>query len=289
MVHNWGMVLEVRSADDSATDVAPAVVPTADEKLSNSEKYERIKTALLELIDKTEDGEPLPPERTLAEDLNVARMTVRKVVDILAGQGYLRRVAGKGTFVTRSRVLRTNGHQPFAQYEAYDTASAQGKVLEMGYEDAGARTGQHLQLAPSAKIIKVVRVSLIAGEPVAIERIHVPVHIFSELRPTDFNTLMLDEFYRRDFGIKLNRSSQVLRVTSINQFESAELGVPLHAPAFFVTTTKTDMDERVFEYTEAVYRGDKYRFLNETTTDGSTDGRLNSGQRIQSNAHFHIT
>ncbi len=42
----------------------------------------------------------LPPERDLAEELNVSRITVRKAIDGLVEEGLLIRKQGSGTFVT---------------------------------------------------------------------------------------------------------------------------------------------------------------------------------------------
>lgn len=272
-----------------STEADPPGPPAHDDaKLSNVEKHERMRAALLKLIESMDDGEALPPERTLAEDLNAARMTVRKVVDILIGQGYLRRVAGKGTFVARSRLVRANSREPFTNYTHYGATAAEATVLELVTEDAGSRIGQRLQLAPSAKIIRISRVTTVGGEPVSIERIHLPAHLFPTVAAADFSTLMLDEFYKTDFGIRVSKTSQVLRVTSINQAESQILAVPLHAPAFFAATIKTDIDDRVVEYTEAVYRGDKYRFLHETTSgEGYSDSVPPDGRSLF-NAHFII-
>lgn len=48
------------------------------------------------------DGENLPPERTLAESLGVSRVTVRKALARLEGDGILQRVQGSGNRVSLS-------------------------------------------------------------------------------------------------------------------------------------------------------------------------------------------
>ena len=258
----------------------------AHSKLSNIEKYERIRTALLDIIERTDDGDPLVPERTLAEDLNVARMTVRKVVDVFVAQGLLRRVPGKGTFVHRPGTIRATPREAFSHYLGIGTAPAEASVLSVQQQDAGARTGQRLQLAPSARVLKIERLLRVDGEPVAIERIHLPGDQFPEIEQRDLGTLLLDELYQAAYGLRISRSIQVLRVTSVTAAEAELLGIAIHSPAFFVTTLKLDAEDRALEYAEAICRGDKYRFLNETVEDAGDPSPTRS--RFLSSAHFTI-
>jgi DNA-binding LacI/PurR family transcriptional regulator len=53
------------------------------------------------------EGENLPPERVLAEDFNVSRVTVRKSLDLLEKDGIVERVQGSGTKV----ILQEIGHE----------------------------------------------------------------------------------------------------------------------------------------------------------------------------------
>jgi GntR family transcriptional regulator len=260
-----------------------------DLKRSNAQKHQFIRNSLLELISTIDDGESLPPERALSERLGAARMTVRKALDLLIDEGYLRRIAGKGTFVTRSHALHANSMEPFAHFSVDGISAAQGKTLEIVQEDTGSRIGLRLQLAPSASVTKVVRVCLVDEEPVAIERLYLPSHIFPNLTAEHFTIFDVNELYRSEFGVKVAQSSQVLRAATVDQAESKLLGVPVHSPAFFVTTTKTDQDDRVVEYTEAVYRGDKYRFYKVTGIDSNGEPSSSTAHRGFSNSHFIIS
>ncbi|MEP6842752.1 MAG: UTRA domain-containing protein, partial [Pseudolysinimonas sp.] len=130
------------------------------------------------------------------------------------------------------------------------------------------------------------RVCLVDDEPVAIERLHLPSHIFPRLTAEHFTAFDLNEVYRTEFNVRVTRSSQVLRAATVDQAESELLGVPVHSPAFFVTTTKTDEDDRVVEYTESIYRGDKYRFYKLTGSDGNGES---FAHRDFSNSHFIIS
>jgi GntR family transcriptional regulator len=48
-----------------------------------------------------QEGEPLPSIRALAKDLRISVITTRRAYDELEREGYIRTVAGKGSFVGR--------------------------------------------------------------------------------------------------------------------------------------------------------------------------------------------
>lgn len=49
-------------------------------------------------------GSPLPGEKALAQEFGVARMTIRKALDLLVNWGLVERRHGSGTFVARKDV-----------------------------------------------------------------------------------------------------------------------------------------------------------------------------------------
>lgn len=63
--------------------------------------YEQIKTAIIDQIisNELEENEPLPSIRTLAKDIRVSVLTVKKAYDELESEGYISSIQGKGTFV----------------------------------------------------------------------------------------------------------------------------------------------------------------------------------------------
>lgn len=77
--------------------------------MENDRLYLTLKNKICEMIYKGiyKDGDNIPPERTLAENLNVSRVTVRKALQLLERDGIVERVQGSGTLVT----LRETGYE----------------------------------------------------------------------------------------------------------------------------------------------------------------------------------
>ena len=63
--------------------------------------YQQLRRALRDAIadSRLSPEEALPPERELAEEFGVSRITVRKALDALVEEGMLNRRQGAGTFV----------------------------------------------------------------------------------------------------------------------------------------------------------------------------------------------
>src|SRR3954468_2591007 len=63
--------------------------------------YQQLHHALRQAIEdkRLASDSPLPPERDIASELGVSRITVRKALDALAEEGLVRRRHGAGTFV----------------------------------------------------------------------------------------------------------------------------------------------------------------------------------------------
>jgi len=73
--------------------------------ISNSSStpiYEQIKNTIISQImtDELSSGEILPSIRTLAKDIKISVMTIKKAYDELETEGYIKTVPGKGSFVS---------------------------------------------------------------------------------------------------------------------------------------------------------------------------------------------
>lgn len=73
--------------------------------ISNSSSvpiYEQIKNQIINQImsDELREGESIPSIRSLASDIKISVMTIKKAYDELEKEGYIKSVQGKGTFVS---------------------------------------------------------------------------------------------------------------------------------------------------------------------------------------------
>lgn len=95
----------------------------------------------------------------------------------------------------------------------------------------------------------------------AIETLHVPERHVRGLTSKDLDEHSFYELLRDRYGIVVAGGTQTIEPTVTDEEESSALGVPLHSPAFrFERVTESDSGETV-EFTDSVYRGDRYRLV----------------------------
>jgi len=82
--------------------------------------YEQIKNKIINQIisDELNEGDTIPSIRTLAKDIKISVMTIKKAYDELEKEGYIISVQGKGTFVAQKNkeIMREQANKDIEKY-----------------------------------------------------------------------------------------------------------------------------------------------------------------------------
>ena len=138
--------------------------------------YRRLQRALREAIETSVLGpqDALPPERDLAADFGVSRITVRKALDGLVAEGLLIRRQGAGTFVS-GRV-----EKQFSKLTSFsEDMAARGRTprSEWLLRASGAVTPEEsltLGLSPGTPVYRFHRIRFADDLPMALEYSTIP-------------------------------------------------------------------------------------------------------------------
>jgi GntR family transcriptional regulator len=119
-------------------------------------------------------GEALPSERDLCALMGASRVTVRKAIELLIDEGLLTRRQGSGTFVTPRIQAQASFLTSFSE-----DAAARGDTTETIWMEKAEGEGSDeecrlLELSPGARVLRLSRVRMAHGEPLAIEHAVVP-------------------------------------------------------------------------------------------------------------------
>jgi GntR family transcriptional regulator len=218
----------------------------------------------------------LPSEKDLGGLADVSRITVRRALATLENEGRIYRRQGLGSFVAppplpQGLVRLTD----FAQDMARAGLVASSVVLFRGVEAAPPAVAEGLGLDAGAPTVRIDRLRLADGQPVALDCTWLPP-FFGQL--LDGHDLVRETFYRileRDAGIAIVRGRYRIEAVVAHADEATPLAVPEGAPLLRVERTSfTDADRPVY-YQRRFYRADRVAFdleLARTAESAGGDG-----------------
>jgi GntR family transcriptional regulator len=169
-------------------------------------KYFQLREILLDLIDSDElsIGAAIPSERELCQRFGLSRMTVRQAVDHLVSEGRLHRVPGKGTFVARPKIELALQLTSFT-----DDMRARGMIpgsrdLDRRIVRASAHLAKELGIQPGEEVHFIERLRTADGEPLSIERAHIPVKLAPDLAEHGLSDRSLYELLESRYGLVMD-------------------------------------------------------------------------------------
>jgi len=110
----------------------------------------------------------LPPEETIAQNLGVSRVTIRKALSDLEQEGVIFRVHGRGTFVNREALeIKVNINQGYEIKQLIENSGYKASVEVVNLEilTAGYNVAKKLQIDPKDFIVCIERIFYADGNP----------------------------------------------------------------------------------------------------------------------------
>jgi GntR family transcriptional regulator len=202
-------------------------------------------------------GERLPTLEALMKEFDVARVTVRQAVDVLAREGLVRPRQGSGTYVTarpgseRSLRLETT-LKDLAEVYRDDkpklTLLDESSAMPPLEPDDG-------RAAPSYRHLR--RVHSRDGEPYCVITIYLDERVFARA-PARFRKETIIPVVL-DLRVRIARAYQTLRIGTADVETASQLGIPVNAPTAEVRRVFRAPSGTVIYLGEVTYRGDYIR------------------------------
>jgi GntR family transcriptional regulator len=223
--------------------------------------YQKLQDALRRAIEsqllKPQDA--LPPERDLASEFKLSRITVRKALDGLVGEGLLTRRQGAGTFVA-DRV-----EKQFSKLTSFtEDMATRGRVARSRWlsRSEGAVTPDEsltLGLSPGSRVYRFGRIRYADDMPMALEYSTIPGFALPKIDVVETSLYAALEAARN----RPVRALQRLRAVLFDAEQAALLEIEAGAPGLFIERRGFAEHGRAIEMTHSWYRGDAYDFVAE--------------------------
>jgi GntR family transcriptional regulator len=225
--------------------------------------HHQVKESLREAIaDRALEAEDmLPSERELSKLYGVSRQTVRQAVQELVQEGLLRRVTGIGTFVANPKVVQifptVLGFSARMRQEGHATMN---RVLRQQREPASPSVARRLQVPEGAPVMRLARLRIVDNEPLMIETSFLSLQRFPDLLNDDFAVRSLYDLISARYGVTVAELDQTLEPVLMTEYEASLLDSSAGSPAMLLEVIAFDGNDRPFEFSKAIVRGDKCQY-----------------------------
>jgi GntR family transcriptional regulator len=235
-------------------------------------KSHRLREALLELIRERLPGEALPTERELCAEYGVSRATVRHVLQGLEAEQRIFRRQGKGTFVALAKI-----EEPLGLTSHTEEMRARGivpgsKLITVSRTETPIEVAAALRLGPEAEVLRIERLRLADGEPIALEVLFLNAQRFDGITASLGDNVSFYQLLHSDYGVELDSAEETIEAVVAGVREAKLLDCPPGAALLQLSRLTTDTENRPIEFVQSLYRGDRFRFKQHLERQPTPDG-----------------
>lgn len=195
--------------------------------MSNKAKYLEIADIILARI---QDGtyrkkQPLPDQQTLANELGVSRLTVKKALDGLERQGKVYKQSGLGTFVAEDIPIKSPIDSPanmFTGLRKQMGAEVKSKVLHFSVEFPDSKMQKYLGLHKTEPVYNIVRLRLLNNEPFVIEHTFMPVKLVPDLNDEILHNSIYDYIHHK-LNLKFGHAYRRIKAAKAGKYDQEYL------------------------------------------------------------------
>jgi GntR family transcriptional regulator len=224
--------------------------------------YQGLRHALTQGLD---DGtyshnDKIPSENTLAKHYGISRHVVRQALDRLVAEGRLQARQGAGYFVNERRIrVLLPSLTGFTEAMRVAGQEARTELLSCDFVVATPLLKERLRVPAAKRILKIVRVGVVEGEPVATLEGYYPPRVGQHLKGVTDLTEGVYALLSR-FGMRPTAADNSLRVGYADVHDAARLAVPEGSAIVEVTSVARDTEDKPMEFVRGAYRADRFEF-----------------------------
>lgn len=193
--------------------------------------------------------EALPAEDKLANEFAVSIGTMRKALEVLASDGIVERVHGRGTFVTRAfERISMMRFVKFSDAEKRELPTTRSLAVEViaGPSEARSRLG----VEPAEKLLYIHRIRCCGDEVILNEHVWLPYARFAGLEDYLQKTSppLLYPVYDTVYGALVSRAADALSIAGLSEGDAAVFKVPAGTLAVRIQRLMMDHADKPIEW-----------------------------------------
>ena len=259
-------------------------------------KYHQIYLVLREQLHEGRFAAGLPGELALMRQFGVARVTIRRALQELAGEGLITREPGRGTRPLAlalpeasneggaARGAKTTRLTGLLENLVSTSLNTTVSVLEVAAVGASGEVAQALRLAPGDEVQKAVRVRSTGEGPLSHITTWVPGDLarhFGKRELARKPILVLLE----ESGVRVGGAQQTISARLADAQVAPHLGVAVGSALLAVRRLIHDEDGRPVQWLHGLYRPDRYEYQMQLSRVGDIAAKVWVSRELS--AQFH--
>lgn len=232
-------------------------------------RYQQLKDLIIARISTGElrPRDRVPSENELVEMMQVSRMTANRALRELTDEGYVERIAGRGTYVSdlrsRSHVLEV---QNIAEEITQRGHAHSCEILRQSRQHARGEIARALNVDQGTDVFHLLLVHFENGVPVQVEDRHVIADFAPECLRQDFHTVTPSAYLTAI--APLQEAEQVVRAVQPNAAVRRQLQMRDDEPCL-VVLRRTWSDGRPVTFARLHHPGSRYELTGRYTPPGT--------------------
>lgn len=207
-------------------------------------------------------GDRIPSENELGVRYGVSKITIRQALTILAADGYLMKVQGKGTFVAGNRpVVGLTMKTRFTDGPFGKPVREQREVLERGPAEPPSEVRR--LLGTTGPIYRIATRRLAEGVPVSADESFIPAGLLPGIEEQDLGGFALFASIQEHGTRKVFKMRQTVEITRLTDREATILSAAAGQPVLAVHRLLIGPEEQPLAYSRIVETGERYKLETE--------------------------
>ena len=193
-------------------------------------------------------GDVVDTELQLCADLGVSRSTVRQAFAQLEKDGYIIRLRGKGTFISKPKLKRSlNTLYNFTNEMEELNLKPSSVIIEFSRIKAPQKIQEPLQISSHDTVFKIKRLRLADGEPIILETAYIPERFCPDLKEEDLSRSLYAAIsqYNQSFPMEAQETYDAIL---LKEKDAVYLKCPPGSPAFQINRISKNTNGQLFEY-----------------------------------------
>lgn len=226
-------------------------------------KYSYIYNYLKDKIQSREfaPGKKLPSENELKSLFSVSRNTIRRAIDMLASEGLVTSVHGKGVFVIEKQPLKfsVGGLQSFKEVSESNSINYTTYIPVFDNIVIDEKLSKKTNFLINCNALNIFRVRNIDNENVILDINYFNLNVIKGITK-EIASESIYNFIENELNLKISGAQKVVSVEPASEIDRKYLDLKGNDLVAVITNFVYLDDGTLFEYTESRHRPDRFTF-----------------------------